>query len=404
MWTTQVYPIVIAIGFAFLSASCASVNEAVSPATSQPESTGSDVAAVSGVRPPPDGALKLDTIYESRFSGEGASDQFKFMGEEGQEVQLFIQGLTSASMIGARARLTNREGTAELAVMESDGQEPDIWQKATPVVTLPETGSYNIVVTPPWGTPEETRYRIMLKEPNYQPETADAFLSVGQTVEGERLDHPHDTDNFYFEGRQGQQLQLFVVGREGRHGPDVTVMDAEGNRRLAHVRALGTERDLTEKSTDPFTLTTTGRYSIRVEGPFWNDDGYLLRLHEVDDQPEEAPARITIGDPVDGEKIDFLYDVDQFRLDGMAGQQVRVYLQGLSGHQGVGQQLEVRSPSNRLLTTVRSTGSEPAVRSNGTDLLALPETGTYLLRVRGVQREFRADTPNRYRILVETVN
>ena len=99
----------------------------------------------------------------------------------------------------------------------------------------------------------------------------------------------------------------------------------------------------------------------------------------------EAAAKaggVQLGQVVQG-RIGSVGERDEFRFDGVEGQEMIIYLQGTGGPDrgGMVQLHLVNSTGNADLASVYSPHSSVKLGAEHTEPLKLPETGTYTIRV-----------------------
>jgi hypothetical protein len=126
---------------------------------------------------------------------------------------------------------------------------------------------------------------------------------------------------------------------------------------------------------------------------------YVLPINRA---PEKAAASFAIGDIVEGEAIEFSGDVDEVTFTGAAGDRVRAFLELPHGDWGyyMGLTLEV-SPagSDVVLGSVTFANPDPTLNV-GTDVITLPASGSYTVRVRAAEERTGGTVPSEYRFQV----
>src|SRR5207302_2056867 len=131
---------------------------------------------------------------------------------------------------------------------------------------------------------------------------------------------------------------------------------------------------------------------------------YRVYLYAIDRRPEHLPSAITPGDTVTGEDIGLPGDVDEFTFDGAAGAEFNVFLQGQNGLPNTRVQVEVLDGAGRVLLTAESAGNDTSLLRQLTGRFALPGTGTYRLRVSGLESYGGEHYRGPYRLFLYRVN
>ena len=218
-------------------------------------------------------------------------------------------------------------------------------------------------------------------------------VELGRIVHG-TLAYPAD-DEYTFEGKEGQELVFYLQGLSGYGNPMQSVVYLEllnptKNATLAGVGSQGTQETLDYAYTIPaVTLRQTGQYHIRVKGCGGKacDGPYRFVVLPVVRTPETIGSTVALGAIVEGEKIDRIFDVDEFSFAGVKGQQVIVRFQGLNGYGNPVRsafELELLNPTkNATLALLGSQGTQEVLEDSATPPITLPETGRYTVRVTG---------------------
>jgi hypothetical protein len=232
---------------------------------------------------------------------------------------------------------------------------------------------------------------------------------VGEVIEGESIEPPGDIDEFRFEGVVGQEVAVFLQGVSG---------DGSDSQRLAlylvdragtvdetvlgdPVTSSGAAQGLTDdgRSTGRVTLPRTGSYTVRVQNqpgaPYFGLErdktargAYRFLVHLVDRAPEEVAQAVAVGDTIESEGIEPPGDIDEFSFEGVAGQEVAVYLQGLTGKSSDRFELRLVQQAGTAEETIlgnvaSSPGNDASLEGHSTGTVTLPETATYTVRVQG---------------------
>ena len=133
------------------------------------------------------------------------------------------------------------------------------------------------------------------------------------------------------------------------------------------VRDQGAARTLPEIPGGRIVLQGTGPFEIRVE----SDSPalpYLIQVAKISNQPEHLGARVTAGDTIRGEAIDYPRDTDEFSFAGRAGEEIQVYL---GDHRSLTYSVIRRRPGAR----------DEQLPRGSAGIIRLPASGTYILSV-----------------------
>lgn len=169
--------------------------------------------------------------------------------------------------------------------------------------------------------------------------------------------------------------------------------------------SVGTDTSLTAQASPWLTAAEGTRWRIRVRGAGPDDGGpYTLRIYPRSTAPESRPAALALGETVEGETLEVADDVDEFTLEGTAGQEWIVFVQSLLG--GIDTRLNVQlaeRASGDVVATLPVEGPSQALEQLSSGRLRLPRTGTYVLRVTSGS-QFRPQVRGGYRLRVDAVN
>ena len=261
----------------------------------------------------------------------------------------------------------------------------------------PAGGVYRLRVT---GA--SARFRFMVYAINTAPENVPARFAIGDTVTGETIDPIVDGDYFFAPGGAGQEVVLVMetLGPRGSGSVSLTVVDTVTPTLLGYVfgdagtPTLTTGRLRLPASQDYLfsAWSVTSNVYPRYRGPyrFWS---YL-----IDRAPEHRSAAIPAGSEIRGEKIDRAGDVDEFTFEAAAGAEFNAFLQSSRAFQ-----IEIARPPGPALASGTSVESDSGLFAHATGRFQISETGSYVVRVSGVDSHFRADT-GAYRLFLYPVD
>ena len=383
---------------------------------------------VFGIDRAPEGANAViapgDTVQGEALDPAGDVDEYTFSGTAGQEIAVFLQTFTGSfgpclvldlldqagtlneNRLGNRVTSCGSPGT-----LTGDG-------RSTGRVALPRTASYAVRVQGIESSSAHGPYRLWLYPVNRAPESVNAVIVPGETVQGEALDPPGDVDEYTFAGTAGQEVAVFLQTFTGSFGPCLvldlldqagTLSETQlGNR----ITSCGSPSTLTGdgRSTGRVMLPRTATYTVRVQGIDRDHAQGLYRvlLYPVNRAPESVNPVITLGDTVQGESLDQPGDMDEFRFLGVRGHEVAVFLQTFTGSFGPCLVLDLVDQAGTLSETrlgnrVTSCGTPSTLTGDGrgTGRVVLPRTASYTVRVQGIES---SSAHGSYRLWLYPVN
>jgi hypothetical protein len=137
------------------------------------------------------------------------------------------------------------------------------------------------------------------------------------------------------------------------------------------------------------SASTEGDYLVRVTAGITTRVGgaFVLRPTEVNTSPETAAPLVRLNDTISTESFEQPADVDDFELEGQAGQEVVIFLQSLSSSTSAIQAdlYRIQSTSDPLsiisLASVPGAASDQDFESHASGRLTLSATGRYRLRI-----------------------
>lgn len=335
-----------------------------------------------------------DTVSE-RIAPPGDEDHYRFRGARGQPVNLCLQA-TGSPDEGAFAAVAESPVPWGLLgiVVGAPAPSGSLCTYQSHRFTLPFDTLYSVTVSSDTkGTLPQTHspYRLAVLPYPVTPETASADIKPGDSVTTERMDEPGDVDEFHVIAPPGTVVQTWFKN------------NASG---MLQLQALypGTVDTLKTFATW-YPVTVFGRVTVpasgqvnlrffeqRLYGAYGNADNgvsvvgpYSFWTKAVNRAPESVPAAIAIGDTIQGEKLDYEGDIDEFAFADTAGDTVQVYLQFPNGYIGIpGVRLDVVAPDGIVLGSVSGWNPTTNLEDMTTGRFRLPVAGTYTVRVQPV--------------------
>ncbi|MBD2459072.1 putative Ig domain-containing protein [Nostoc sp. FACHB-87] len=285
--------------------------------------------------------LAIGDIVTGNLGGSGEKDIYLLEGNAGQRI--WFDGL-SADSSSIVARLVSPTGVEVFGNTRSD-------RNSVPLV-LPESGIYSLVVT---GADQIGNYSFQLID--VLTNATDITSEVASSTQiNTRFDTGLQTKVYTFAGTKGQKLAFDAISTSVS---GTWQLYGEDNARLAQ----------TNISSD-FTvvLPADGTYTLLLDGS--NGSPFNLTFQVSEQVIEEST--ITLGDPVSGTLANSS-EQDIYRFSGNAGQ--RIWFDGLAS-----------DSTNIRVSLASSTGQtlfNGLSANNDSEILTLPETGTYYITVNG---------------------
>jgi hypothetical protein len=181
-----------------------------------------------------------------------------------------------------------------------------------------------------------------------------------------------------------------------------SVITETGNA-ITLATSVGTDTDITAQSTAWLLPPAGAEWRVEVRGKRADDaGGYEVQLFTRNAAPERRPAALTLGAAVEGEALEVPGDVDEFTLDGAAGDEWIVFAQS-NAAPGVPMGVEVvERTSGEVIVRATPAAPSAALESQSTGRFVLPRAGTYLVRVAATAEA--KDVRGPYRLRVDRVN
>jgi hypothetical protein len=262
-----------------------------------------------------------DTVTAETLENTADIDEFTLPVTAGEELIAFLKTASGATQaLGLQVQVYPPGASDPIGERGGATPQEDIELGATGVLLMPTTGLARIVVR---GTgrsitsPDQLTggYELLVRRVNRAPESIGAVIAVNDTVEGERIEHKGDIDEFTAQVTAGEAYRVFLQTVDVAAGVSLRAQ-------LPHPDqyAISTHDDtaLVDQRSSAYLAPATGPITIQVRGedPFTGLDrgGYRLFLYHINRLPEAAPATITPGDWVLNETVEFPGDVDSFTV------------------------------------------------------------------------------------------
>ncbi|WP_420130445.1 hypothetical protein [Longimicrobium sp.] len=225
-------------------------------------------------------------------------------------------------------------------------------------------------------------------------------LGAGAPVSGNVA--PAAADSFAL-ALPGGEFRVLLRATSGSLADSLVVsVISESGAVITTALSVGTDTDITAQATAWLNPQADARWKVEVRGQGPNDGGaYTLQLFQRNAAPERAAAALTPGQAVDGEVLDVPGDVDEFTIDGSAGEEWILFGQSLAQAGAVLRMELVERSSGQVIGTGTAAAPTPALESQSTGRVVLPRAGAYLVRIFAEQKE---GVRGAYRIRLDRVN
>jgi hypothetical protein len=211
------------------------------------------------------------------------------------------------------------------------------------------------------------------------------------------LSNADDADEWTFEGRTGQLINVFLQGLSNvpAHQFRLRVVGPAGP--LDSLAVLGTDTTRRARAIRWMRLPQNGPYRVRVDGVLGGDRGaYQLMVETVNPRPETVPDSIPLN-TLTAETLG-PGDIDNFTFWGTNGQEISVSFKAEGGTAADALLLWVYAPNGSLLRFIHIHRDYRGFQASGR--LPLDQTGRYTVRVEGLT--LTAQGP--YQFAVFTIN
>jgi hypothetical protein len=220
------------------------------------------------------------------------------------------------------------------------------------------------------------------------PDQDSHVLTVGAAAEAQVT--TGDSLVYTFDAKAGQQFFILVEAKAGAIALDI--LDPTG----VYVGSSFDSGPIPAGASarwDVVDAVTSGTYQVRVHPrPVSSAGGaFVLRTMLVNPLPEHLSAEMRLNDTLSAESIDGPADVDELTFDGLAGQEVNLFLQKLGAGTGALTATLMAPPSNGssgfTVTSVAATGADMDLELGASGRITLSATGRYRLRIRSVNTQ-----------------
>jgi len=259
-------------------------------------------------------------------------------------------------------------------------------------LTVSPAQVYRFEITRLYGYPPP-RGRLWLYIVNPAPERVPPSLSLGDTLTEETLENSADIDTFHVNAAAPEEHIGYLLGSPGIPNGTVRLLATAPNGNWLSYPVTGgkSDVDLEGQATERFVVQGSAGYTVTVSGvdvrpsddrPEAVSGPYQVQFRKVLRAPESVPVTMAPGDTLDGERIDYVGDIDDFQVPVVAGALYNAFLQATEPAQP-GARLVLRFEAGALALPTSSTIGDTALRSQYTGLLRAPTDGMARVEVSG---------------------
>ncbi|MCC6930718.1 MAG: hypothetical protein IT359_17140 [Gemmatimonadaceae bacterium] len=274
--------------------------------------------------------------------------------------------------------VTALRSTVALIVRDSSGQE--LVPRVLATTSAPEK-----VTGTTWLIERSTaaRYDILLigdgrfslRVFEGTPEHAPAELVPGTTID-EAIDVPNDVDVFTFRGTPGDLFIFYVRGLDPSGGKQLEAQVVSLPMYPDNLFAVsyGNDPELETQFSRTFVVPDDKPITLRVSGSYVGQ--YQLLVRRIDRRPEVA-APVAVENHITlTERLDYVGDIDDFRITGTPGAMYNVFFRLANGHPAqVASAHFVPDDTSAIERVVRSMGSDTSWRDRSTGRVTLDASG-----------------------------
>lgn len=238
------------------------------------------------------------------------------------------------------------------------------------------------------------------------PKNDSLALRLGEAREGDVTGA--DSVTYRLHASAGDVFALYLEARDSAVIATIRNPSGEYVVQISHAGA--------RRSGDParwvrFSASVEGDYTIRViaADPSRIGGRFELTVEAVENAPETAALLIHLDDTISTEALDRPGDVDEFEFDGVAGQDVHLFLQSLAPGTSelIAELLRPRSSdpfAEVPLQDAPAVGADEDFESGTSGSVRLPATGRFRLRIANVGIGWSRRNRESYRFQVYAID
>jgi hypothetical protein len=337
--------------------------------------------------------LAAGSVATGQLAAGDTSQSYSVRMPAGQ-FKLLFQARSGSALDTLVAEIRDEAGVLK-GVVQSVGSDTSLTAQASEWI-IPAPGARWSLRVHGRSANDQGAWSASLFERNALPEHVPATISLGQTVEGERIDVDGDVDQFLLQGQAGQTWVVFAQA-DPAHPTDqvrVQVVDSISGQAVAEVTAFGASEAIEMSTSGRVVLPRTGIYLVRVGGGRATGP-YRVRVDGINPAPESGSGSVALG-AVISEGIGTPADVDEYSFTAHAGQEMNLLVQLQSG---MSEGLRVDLVYNaQTIAAVEARSPNATLDELGTGRIRLPGEGTYTVRVYGPAGGMPAAITGQYRL------
>lgn len=235
-----------------------------------------------------------------------------------------------------------------------------------------------------------SRLRFVIVPVGSTPEHAESEIAIGDTITTELFDGGADLDQFRFQATAGDELIGYVRNLSDSLTETVSlaITQVGDTARLGYAISHAGDPELELQNTERLMMPATGSYQVTLTqsseapaGPPPSGVGrYAFQIRRIVRSPEHLPVDLQPGDTLSSETLDYVGDIDEFRLPVIAGNRYAVFTQSGPGQSGAYLMVHV-SGSGLTELTVASDPQDSLLSAQTTGPFVAAQTGFVQLRV-----------------------
>lgn len=249
------------------------------------------------------------------------------------------------------------------------------------------------------------RFRFQVYVIDAEPETVAREIQPDQVIESEGFHTPVDIDEFRLQGQAGENMIAYLQATSADSPGSITLELSGAVGGAVRITSFAGDHDLERRHSVVFSFPFAGSFGVRIASSSYIGS-YRLLIRRIERRPEHYPPTIAPNDTLDGERLDYIGDVDEFTLTGVPGELFNAFLQVPSLEFGTIVRLRVldsADPDPSGGVYVESFGADTSILHRGIGVFVMPPSGRMTLRVAGPGFPFEANERGRYRLFVGRV-
>jgi hypothetical protein len=340
-----------------------------------------------------------------------SSDSFVFytiQPSESVELAIFVQAEQGSFTLGITDSTTGE--TLGLALAVEDGAPGHLTLSRSDIVQT-QANQVLLLRVQALRTGTSGRLRFWVYRISRAPEVLPNGIAIEDTLHGEVLENSADIDEFVFSATVGEEFIAFIQGEHGiiPSGLELQVFSPSGDKVALATNGSG-DVELEAQPSGRFVIPATGTYRVAI-GQFYatrttmdfpGTGGFRALIRRIDRTPEHTLDTLAAGDTLGGEAVDFVGDVDEFRVPVTADSIYNVFLQTLASPDPVTIRVRVSSGAGEIGLTSSNAG-DSTLAGQFTGNFTATASGTITVQVAGASDGPGLDR-GPYRLFVYPVN